>query len=108
MKTPRQRILEEIDQMLTMNYRVELISVMRRDRRRHVVKARNAAFWYVWFKYGHTLNQIGSIFQRTHATVLRGIGAHMSRCNLSHPWAQLNERWKETLRLQYLNRKVAV
>ncbi|MEL4071710.1 helix-turn-helix domain-containing protein [Ochrobactrum sp. GPK 3] len=100
MITPRQIILAELGQIAKL-HQVNLDDIIRRDRRRRIAKARDAVFWYVWFKYGYSLTKIGHLLSRNHATVLRGIGNHMHRCGIDHPWAELSETWKTSLKVQH-------
>ena len=106
MRTPRQAIREDINRVAR-TYGVTYDDIIQKNRTAPVVKARNAAYWRIWKKYGYSLLQLGRIFNRNHVAVLRGIGAHMHRRRIKHPWAQLYRDWKETLRQQYERRRIS-
>lgn len=94
--TPRQVVLLDVVGVAC-THKLTLDHIFKRDRRIRVVNARNAAFWAIWFNYGFSLPKLGRLFGRSHASVLRGIGSHMLRCGIDHPWATLYAAWRETL-----------
>lgn len=84
MKTPRQRILEEVAEIARLNG-VAMYDLMGRCRTKDVVRARKAAMWFVWFKYEKSFAEVAAIFGRTEHTAVRfAIGAHLLDCGIRH------------------------
>lgn len=62
------RIASEVSQVSG----VSLEEMQGRDRRKHIVAARQVCYWQAR-KSGHSLPEIGRFFNRDHTTVLSGI-----------------------------------
>lgn len=92
--TPRQRYLRDIE-IIAHAHGVSTGDILGHGRKAHVVNARNAAYWYVWFKYRLSLLKLGRLFNRTHTAVLFGIGSHMKRCGIDHKWVGLYDHRNE-------------
>jgi hypothetical protein len=89
--TPRQRFLEEIA-TIAEAHGVTPGGILGHGRKARIVNARNAAYWYVWYKHGYSLLKLGRLFNRTHSAVLFGIGCHMKRCGIDHKWVAMYDR----------------
>ncbi|WP_420408662.1 helix-turn-helix domain-containing protein [Hoeflea sp.] len=83
MKTPRQKILDEVAEIARLNG-VPMRDLMGRCRTKDVVRARKAAMWFVWFKYNKSFNAVAAIFGRKeHSAVAFAIGAHLLDCGIT-------------------------
>ena len=88
MKTPRQLILEEISEIARVNG-VLMSDMVGWSKVRAVVRARRAAMWFIWFKYGKTFSEVARVFGRTeHTATMHAIGVHLLNCGFtSNPMA---------------------
>lgn len=81
---PRDHIMRDI-YMVARAHDLSIRDLVGRSHMRHIVRARHAAMWLVWWKYGWSLAKVGRLFGgRDHSTVWLGIGAHLIRCNAEH------------------------
>jgi hypothetical protein len=85
MKTPRQQILDDVSMIAWLHY-VTLEDIMGKNRRPDIVKARHAAYWFVWFFHGKSTSDVARIFGRTRVGISYAIGGHMRRIGLKHEW----------------------
>jgi hypothetical protein len=93
--TPRRRLIADIA-AVGITYGVSIRHIMSKKRTHRVVHARQAAFFMVKFTLGYSLADIGRLFDVDHTTVLHGIGRHMKRVGINHPWSErLEGRLKE-------------
>lgn len=83
--SPRQKALADIAVVGSV-YGVGLKDILSDYRGRQVCKARHAAMWLIWWKYGWSLPKVGRLFGRDHTTVMSGIGSHMLRAGLKYRW----------------------
>lgn len=99
MKTPRKLILEEIEEIARLNG-VPMRDLMGRCKTKDAVRARRAAMWLVWFKYGKSLGEVAKVFGKSeHTTTLHAIGVHLLKCGFhDHPMAISAKRRQQRVR----------
>lgn len=99
MKTPRQLILEEVAEIARLNG-VAMYDLMGSCKVRAAVRARRAAMWFVWFKYGWSFAKVAKLFGRKeHSATFHAIGTHLLECGfIDHPMAIAAKRRRDKVR----------
>lgn len=104
MITPRQRIIQDITNIGAL-HRVTYAEIMGNSREHRITKARQAAYWCIWYCHGFNYPKVASFFGRNYRTVAMGIGIHMARCGMSNPLADAATRRAAEIREYALQRE---
>lgn len=90
MNTPRSRVMVDIA-LVAASYGVSVDDLMT-GRSVRASRARQAAMWLVWWSRGWSSLHVSRFFRRDHATVLYGIGKHMSEARIEHHLVDFYQR----------------